>query len=342
MTVPACRLAWLDIAKGLGMILVVVGHVMAGSDAAYAPPLATAIYAFHMPLFFLLAGFTLKQQAPARFALRKIAVLGLPYLAFLAALGGPALVLSCGFGAPQSALGIDTCPVLALKLLSGGSQLGGIFGVFWFVPCLFGGLVIAQLVLAARAGPARISAFVLLVCAAYLLPAQFPWSTSILSIGSVPMAAVLVLIGYALERANWVDTRIALVACTLFALATLIAGVRVDIKFADFGVPLFSMMGAVALSSLVIAWSKSFTSVPVLASTLGYVGRNTLPVLYLHQSVHLGLRLAGWHGDLLLIALSLAAPLMLQSAIGRSRAYLTRHIRFDLSRKSPRIDRPLE
>ena len=43
------RLGWLDAAKGLGIILVVIGHVWTRG------PVRDTIYAFHMPLFFLLA-----------------------------------------------------------------------------------------------------------------------------------------------------------------------------------------------------------------------------------------------------------------------------------------------
>ena len=43
---PAQRLDWLDMAKGIGMILVVYGHSY-GPDNYY-------VYLFHMPLFFIL------------------------------------------------------------------------------------------------------------------------------------------------------------------------------------------------------------------------------------------------------------------------------------------------
>jgi len=59
------RLTWVDTAKGLAIILVVIGHAWRGAqDAglmAASPPglfaaVDTRIYAFHMPLFFLLSG----------------------------------------------------------------------------------------------------------------------------------------------------------------------------------------------------------------------------------------------------------------------------------------------
>lgn len=63
------RLAWVDVTKGLAIILVVIGHAAAGIiDAAgprHLPLLRTiflAIYTFHMPLFFFLSGLFVEQR----------------------------------------------------------------------------------------------------------------------------------------------------------------------------------------------------------------------------------------------------------------------------------------
>lgn len=44
------RIDWIDIAKGLGIILVVIGHMPIPSNVSYW------IFSFHMPLFFLVDG----------------------------------------------------------------------------------------------------------------------------------------------------------------------------------------------------------------------------------------------------------------------------------------------
>lgn len=63
---PSQRENWIDIAKGLGISLVVYGHVQRGLIKAHiikdSPTwqfLDTLIYSFHMPLFFLLSGYFL-------------------------------------------------------------------------------------------------------------------------------------------------------------------------------------------------------------------------------------------------------------------------------------------
>ena len=60
------RLIWIDLAKGIGISLVVIGHAGRGLMSAAIPDemqilplLDGAIYAFHMPLFFILSGVTI-------------------------------------------------------------------------------------------------------------------------------------------------------------------------------------------------------------------------------------------------------------------------------------------
>jgi len=66
------RLAWLDAAKGVGIVLVVYGHAYNGIVAAGLLPssgllnqIYYGIYTFHMPLFFLLAGITAERTFQA-------------------------------------------------------------------------------------------------------------------------------------------------------------------------------------------------------------------------------------------------------------------------------------
>lgn len=79
------RIPWIDFAKGIAIYLVVLGHII-----QYIFPenalLFKIIYSFHMPLFFVLSGFTFTkntEQSYSAFVKNKIKSLGMPYLLFL-------------------------------------------------------------------------------------------------------------------------------------------------------------------------------------------------------------------------------------------------------------------
>ena len=83
------RAVWIDTARGLGIILVVYGHVLRGQShagmLAWTPVVALqdrAIYAFHMPLFFLLSGLFagVLVRSRGRFIRRRLVTIIYPYI----------------------------------------------------------------------------------------------------------------------------------------------------------------------------------------------------------------------------------------------------------------------
>ncbi len=59
------RIEWVDIAKGIGILLVIIGHTVDGM-------LQGAIYSFHMPLFFILSCITFKFSVNKEMVLTKL------------------------------------------------------------------------------------------------------------------------------------------------------------------------------------------------------------------------------------------------------------------------------
>ncbi len=84
------RLIWADIAKGIGIILVVFAHTLVPQIRAnnvFAGFIWIFIYNFHMPLFFFLSGYMFERGLPhynnkGRFILGKLKFLMIPYLTF--------------------------------------------------------------------------------------------------------------------------------------------------------------------------------------------------------------------------------------------------------------------
>ena len=53
-TTENVHLDWVDVAKGLGIFLVIYGHTM---QYGTSPSISKAISSFHMPMFFILSGY---------------------------------------------------------------------------------------------------------------------------------------------------------------------------------------------------------------------------------------------------------------------------------------------
>ena len=73
------RMNYIDVAKGIGIILVVFAHVN------YTPEVLVFIYSFHMPLFFLISGMLFdKNKYPdfISFFKRRIKTLFIPYVIY--------------------------------------------------------------------------------------------------------------------------------------------------------------------------------------------------------------------------------------------------------------------
>src|SRR3978361_1656976 len=91
MKTGSLRVNWVDYAKGLGIILVVMGHAMAGAREAHLPvnlslvnSLYTFIYSFHMPLFFALSGLffekSLDRYHEKKFIINKLQTILYPFV----------------------------------------------------------------------------------------------------------------------------------------------------------------------------------------------------------------------------------------------------------------------
>lgn len=122
------RLDWVDIAKGIGIVLVTLGHTNARH--LFGDYVGWWINAFHMPLFFVMAGLCFDpNRYPdfGRYALRKVRALGWPYFALATFMAILSIGLYWGTDPQWSFVGqvrpflvCDTC-----------------VNTFWFIKTLF-------------------------------------------------------------------------------------------------------------------------------------------------------------------------------------------------------------
>lgn len=95
---------WIDYARGIGIVLVVYGHVLGGlvranvfPDGPVAQWMDYTLYTFHMPLFFFLAGLNVQyslRRGAQSFLTGKLWTIAYPYLLWSLVQGGATMVLA--------------------------------------------------------------------------------------------------------------------------------------------------------------------------------------------------------------------------------------------------------
>ena len=120
------RLSWLDVLKGIGIILVVIGHVYSNRTVF------NWLYSFHMPLFFLAAGWVYKEKSVLIDIKRRIQTIVVPYFSF------GLLVLLYWQVIERRFRNSDTSFMDSLLGLFSGCYDNLDFNVhLWFLPCFF-------------------------------------------------------------------------------------------------------------------------------------------------------------------------------------------------------------
>lgn len=277
-----------DVLKGIGIIIVVVGHI------TYNELLFKTIFMFHMPLFFLLGGWLHNINTPQRTYLKsKMRSLLLPYLSFLVILW-PLELLVAFPDQPWTSAWMRT--ELITPMLVGGQLLTGFAAVFWFVTCYF---LTQQLMhfLLRRYSLQRciLICSVMLVCAylnaALLRTWWLPWNANV-----VLIAAPFYCIGYwarSRSLAGGIASKAArylpvLVGMALAAVALIVLGYHnnFDMKAIDYGFPVVTLVSALACVTVLAMIAQRLQS-NMVGRGLAAVGGASMTIMFLHQFVQL-------------------------------------------------------
>ena len=174
---------WLDISKGIAIILMVIGHT------SLPDMLSRLIYAFHMPLFFISTGFITnwnKLSFPD-FLQHKLHSLILPFSIYSVIV----LLILHNIGEINIA-----------NWLRNGWQGYAL----WFIPVLFFAVILVKLIMGVNSGGAKKGKIIKCILAGILLllgaalkrhNISLPWTLS-----TVPFASFLILLGSELSSAK--------------------------------------------------------------------------------------------------------------------------------------------
>lgn len=170
------RLEWLDVLKGIGIVSVVLGHVL---EWRY-------VYSFHMPLFFLISGYTFHvRYNEFDWIVQCLYRYIFPYFSFML------LLNMLTYSLYGNHLGV-------YRIVYGGETLIECYGTFWFVTVLFLSLIILNLVI-----KWHINVFlIIMICLSLSYIFQFSHFKIAWNAHVVPMALLYMLLGYIYRRTD--------------------------------------------------------------------------------------------------------------------------------------------
>lgn len=277
------RILHIDIAKGIGILLIVFGHnwiIYQNKD------LFNLIYSFHVPLFFILSGVFFKNEVSFRLILRKKAdSLLKPYFMTL-------LIIY-----PLYALkGEDFFQYIFGVLYAAGDTIA--WGQLWFLPNLFLIYIFTNVftIYKNKTYSLMIYIFIMTLVGFYSLDMFYKVPINIFSkeylLPGLPFSADILLlsgafflIGFSLKdriiylRTNW---SVLIISCLTFFLIYYFSNDSMNLNLREYDSVIFSTLLALLGSYVVIAISKILQDADMFSSLFAYIGANSLFVLIFH------------------------------------------------------------
>ncbi len=274
------RIDWLDIGKGIAIVLVVLGHCL-----DFESPVKHAIFSFHMPLFFIFAGYTFRVKPVREMAVLSAKRLLIPFLILFMLTALSALMWS-GDSSIDFALREARSFVFASAVNVKWADAPAV-GAIWFFVVLFE----ARIAMNALQGfferrevsmALQATAYaVLALCGIAVGKVAFlPFSLDIVSVAMLFMFG-----GYVSRRYDLIRflhrPAILLGLLVIWAICLKLSWLSMGDRF--FSIVPFSIIGAFAATAIVARVSMAIEHFSPLRHVFVYLGVNSLSILALHH-----------------------------------------------------------
>ncbi len=267
------RIEWVDIAKGVAIVLVCLGH----RDIPQS--MRVWVYSFHLPFFFFLAGYTTNFESYANFwtyATRKVRVLLVPYFVF----GSANVAFHLFFDRFYRHAAVDLDDAL-LHLLDGSGV-----GPLWFILPLF---VVEVVSYALNLLPRGKTIVVILSSfGGYALSLAFS-SSHIFWYLNVALISLFFFWFARFIRYSRINKRFAkgdvalfLDALTVHAISLAFNSEIVVMGYNEFGIFPFFLLGGAAGSVVVASVCARLEKTRRVKRVFVYFGKNTIPIVAFH------------------------------------------------------------
>jgi acyltransferase len=273
------RVLWVDNAKAIGIILVLLGH------QAMPYNITKFIYSFHMPLFFFLSGFIntgRDEESFSRFAVRKAKSLLIPYFFFAIATYLYWLLITRNFGFSSETHINALTPLLGILYSNGVDDWLTFNTSLWFLTCLYLTEMAFFIIRKIRNDALVVAILMLCMAAGYIqsvsrIP-RLPWGANVALMGIALYGIGNLVRAVPFEGIKKKNLLPCIPVFLLLNIASILFNVKVDMDYNVYGNCFQFLSGAISGIILMICVSN------LIARNLvfDYIAKNTLIIMALH------------------------------------------------------------
>lgn len=279
------RITWIDICKGIGIILVILGNI-----DTIPPALRACIFSFHLPLFMILNGYLIHDYNVKETFVRSLKSLLKPYVVIC--LLGAVLAAFCTTDivtAGNTLFSSLNDMIVGLSLTSTMYTNYNSVGLVWFVCCLFLSRNLYVIIRSACAKIPRIIQTLIILFVAFTgcffgkELAFLPWSLDIAIASVVFIAVGDFLRTYSFKK---IPGYILLIIAFISWILLVYSGAWIELAARSYKLGVLCFLCAIAGSIVIIAVSKGISIIPFISrregGVLAWAGKNSIVILGVH------------------------------------------------------------
>lgn len=307
------RNASIDVLKGMLITFVVLGHY-----PKLNLEIKNVIYWFHMPLFFIISGYLFKNNKERIWVIATIKKYLIPYIAYFVVV----LIIERNFTLGN-----------ILRFLYGGRMY---WGVYWFIPCLLITILLFKFLISKLSKRNVIIIVFIMYLMAHLealfyLPSNNDYNSwSIIYKIPLNLDVCLISISY-FAMGFYLKNRISeivskpsvyyLIISFLLCVTLMYLSVSkdfnyvLDLKYGQYKHVALDTLIPLMWGVLLLIISSAIKEVKILS----FIGKNTLPIMYLHISINNILMKYFHYGIIFYLLIGIAVPIIFILICSRNR-----------------------